>query len=76
MSRTHRVLILPSLIMGMVKRLWSKEAGSSKLIQEEEKESGRVSWRVYKLYVTEAWGWWFCDIKPKSISFLCFMLVL
>ncbi|XP_044973529.1 ABC transporter C family member 14-like [Hordeum vulgare subsp. vulgare] len=36
----------------------SKEAGSSKLIQEEEKESGRVSWHVYKLYVTQAWGWW------------------
>ncbi|XP_039819900.1 ABC transporter C family member 4-like [Panicum virgatum] len=36
----------------------NKEAGSSKLIQEEEKESGRVSWRVYKLYMTQAWGWW------------------
>jgi ATP-binding cassette subfamily C (CFTR/MRP) protein 1 len=36
----------------------SKEAGSSKLIEEEEKESGRVSWQVYKLYITEAWGWW------------------
>ncbi|KAG8064046.1 hypothetical protein GUJ93_ZPchr0004g38273 [Zizania palustris] len=36
----------------------TKEAGSSKLIQEEEKESGRVSWRVYKLYITQAWGWW------------------
>jgi ATP-binding cassette, subfamily C (CFTR/MRP), member 1 len=36
----------------------SKKAGSSKLIQEEETESGRVSWRVYKLYVTQAWGWW------------------
>jgi len=36
----------------------NKEAGSSKLIQEEEKESDRVSWRVYKLYMTQAWGWW------------------
>ncbi|KAL6650383.1 hypothetical protein ACP70R_009308 [Stipagrostis hirtigluma subsp. patula] len=36
----------------------NKEAGSSKLIQDEEKESGRVSWRVYKLYMTQAWGWW------------------
>ncbi|CAN6275258.1 unnamed protein product [Urochloa humidicola] len=36
----------------------NKEAGSSKLIHEEEKESGRVSWRVYKLYITQAWGWW------------------
>lgn len=36
----------------------SKEAGSSKIVQEEEKESGRVSWQVYKLYITQAWGWW------------------
>ncbi|KAF8666092.1 hypothetical protein HU200_053802 [Digitaria exilis] len=36
----------------------NKEAGSSKLIKEEEKESGRVSWRVYKLYMTQVWGWW------------------
>uniref|UniRef100_A0ACD5YZ98 Uncharacterized protein n=1 Tax=Avena sativa TaxID=4498 RepID=A0ACD5YZ98_AVESA len=36
----------------------SKEAGSSKIIQEEEKEIGRVSWGVYKLYITQAWGWW------------------
>lgn len=36
----------------------SKDSGSSKLIQEEEKETGRVSWRVYKLYMTQAWGWW------------------
>ncbi|RLM74168.1 MRP-like ABC transporter [Panicum miliaceum] len=36
----------------------NKETNSSKLIQEEERESGRVSWRVYKLYMTEAWGWW------------------
>ncbi|TVU04046.1 hypothetical protein EJB05_50394, partial [Eragrostis curvula] len=37
----------------------SKEAAcSSKLIQEEEKESGRVSWHVYKLYITETWGLW------------------
>ncbi|WVZ84039.1 hypothetical protein U9M48_031117, partial [Paspalum notatum var. saurae] len=33
------------------------EATTSKIIQEEERESGQVSWRVYKLYVTEAWGW-------------------
>ncbi|VAH25241.1 unnamed protein product [Triticum turgidum subsp. durum] len=36
----------------------SNEAGSSKLIEEEEKESGQVSWHVYKLYITQAWGWW------------------
>ncbi|XP_025825744.1 ABC transporter C family member 4-like isoform X2 [Panicum hallii] len=35
----------------------NKETNSSKLIQEEERESGQVSWRVYKLYMTEAWGW-------------------
>ncbi|KAG1365236.1 hypothetical protein COCNU_12G002360 [Cocos nucifera] len=34
------------------------EKGTSKLIEEEERESGHVSWRVYKLYITEAWGWW------------------
>lgn len=34
------------------------EAATSKIIQEEERESGQVSWRVYKLYMTEAWGWW------------------
>ncbi|KAJ6803539.1 ABC transporter C family member 14 isoform X2 [Iris pallida] len=32
--------------------------GSSKLIKEEERETGHVSWNVYKLYITEAWGWW------------------
>jgi ATP-binding cassette, subfamily C (CFTR/MRP), member 1 len=31
---------------------------TSKIIQEEERESGQVSWRVYKLYMTQAWGWW------------------
>ncbi|XP_010914443.1 ABC transporter C family member 14 [Elaeis guineensis] len=35
-----------------------KEKGTSKLIEEEERESGHVSWNVYKLYITEAWGWW------------------
>ncbi|KAH7655033.1 Xenobiotic-transporting ATPase protein [Dioscorea alata] len=34
------------------------EKGSSKLIKEEERETGHVSWSVYKTYVTEAWGWW------------------
>ena len=36
----------------------SNEAGSSKLIEEEETESGQVSWHAYKLYITQAWGWW------------------
>ncbi|EOA26457.1 hypothetical protein CARUB_v10022504mg [Capsella rubella] len=30
----------------------------SKLIQEEEREIGQVSLRVYKQYCTEAYGWW------------------
>ena len=35
----------------------SKE-GTSKLIKEEEKESGKVSLQNYKIYCTEAFGWW------------------
>ncbi|XP_020231729.1 ABC transporter C family member 4 [Cajanus cajan] len=31
---------------------------SSKLIKEEERETGKVSLHVYKLYCTEAFGWW------------------
>ncbi|KAI4365693.1 hypothetical protein MLD38_021658 [Melastoma candidum] len=34
------------------------EKGSSKLIKEEERETGKVSLNVYKLYCTEAYGWW------------------
>lgn len=32
--------------------------GTSKLIKEEERETGRISLGVYKVYVTEAFGWW------------------
>lgn len=32
--------------------------GDSKLIKEEERETGKVSLRVYKDYCTEAFGWW------------------
>ncbi|MED6173013.1 Multidrug resistance-associated protein 4 [Stylosanthes scabra] len=32
--------------------------GSSKLIKEEERETGKVSLHMYKLYLTEAFGWW------------------
>uniref|UniRef100_A0A1D1YTJ4 ABC transporter C family member 4 n=1 Tax=Anthurium amnicola TaxID=1678845 RepID=A0A1D1YTJ4_9ARAE len=32
--------------------------GPSKLIEEEQRETGHVSWKVYKQYATEAWGWW------------------
>ncbi|VFQ59625.1 unnamed protein product [Cuscuta campestris] len=31
---------------------------SSKLIKEEERETGTVGFHVYKLYCTEAFGWW------------------
>ena len=31
---------------------------SSKLIKEEERETGKVSLHMYKLYCTEAFGWW------------------
>ncbi|KAK7396885.1 hypothetical protein VNO78_18047 [Psophocarpus tetragonolobus] len=31
---------------------------SSKLIKEEERETGQVSLNIYKLYFTEAFGWW------------------
>ncbi|KAF8387849.1 hypothetical protein HHK36_026511 [Tetracentron sinense] len=34
------------------------EKGTSKLIEDEERETGHVSFRVYKLYFTEAFGWW------------------
>ncbi|KAF8401477.1 hypothetical protein HHK36_012416 [Tetracentron sinense] len=34
------------------------EKGTSKLIKDEERETGHVSLHVYKLYCTEAFGWW------------------
>ncbi|KAJ4750017.1 ABC transporter C family member 4 [Rhynchospora pubera] len=34
------------------------EVKSSRLIKEEERETGHVSLRIYKMYITEAWGWW------------------
>ena len=34
------------------------DKGTSKLIKEEEKETGKVSLHVYKVYCTEAYGWW------------------
>ncbi|XP_009608983.1 ABC transporter C family member 14 [Nicotiana tomentosiformis] len=36
----------------------TSDRGDSKLIKEEERETGKVSPRVYKLYITEAFGWW------------------
>lgn len=35
-----------------------KKKGTSKLIKEEERETGHVSWNVYVVYITQAWGWW------------------
>jgi ATP-binding cassette subfamily C (CFTR/MRP) protein 1 len=46
-GKGEKVLVAPDI-----------EAATSKIIREEERESGQVSWRVYKLYMTEAWGWW------------------
>ncbi|CAN4093074.1 unnamed protein product [Withania somnifera] len=36
----------------------TSDRGESKLIKEEERETGQVSLRVYKQYITEAFGWW------------------
>nr|QGP74111.1 ABCC transporter [Sedum alfredii] len=35
-----------------------KSKEGSKLIKEEERETGRISTNVYKVYCTEAYGWW------------------
>ncbi|GMJ01076.1 ATP-binding cassette C14, multidrug resistance-associated protein 10 [Hibiscus trionum] len=32
--------------------------GDSKLIKDEQRETGKVSLQVYKMYCTEAFGWW------------------
>ncbi|KAK8588237.1 hypothetical protein V6N12_022692 [Hibiscus sabdariffa] len=34
------------------------DKGDSKLIKDEERETGKVSLHVYKMYCTEAFGWW------------------
>lgn len=36
----------------------NSQKGTSKLIEDEEKESGQVSFEVYKAYITQAYGWW------------------
>lgn len=36
----------------------NSQKGTSKLIEDEERETGRVSLEVYKQYSTEAFGWW------------------
>ncbi|CAA7388821.1 unnamed protein product [Spirodela intermedia] len=35
-----------------------KGKGTAKLIEAEQRETGHIGWRVYKMYATEAWGWW------------------
>lgn len=34
------------------------QKGTSNIIEDEEKESGKVSFEVYKAYITQAYGWW------------------
>ncbi|RLN23764.1 ABC transporter C family member 14-like [Panicum miliaceum] len=34
------------------------EKASARLIKDEQRESGHVSFAVYKQYMTQAWGWW------------------
>lgn len=46
------------------------EQGTSELVKEEEKETGKVSLSVYKEYCTEAYGWWGVAII-LLLSFLC-----
>ncbi|KAH9605939.1 hypothetical protein KSS87_015898 [Heliosperma pusillum] len=47
----------------------NSEKGGSKLINDEGRETGKVSLRVYKEYCTEAYGWW------GVATFLIFSLV-
>ncbi|XP_074278015.1 ABC transporter C family member 4-like [Silene latifolia] len=47
----------------------NSEKGEAKLINEEGRETGKVSLRVYKEYCTEAFGWW------GVAAFLTFSLV-
>ncbi|CAN4113549.1 unnamed protein product [Withania somnifera] len=35
-----------------------QQKGSSKLIDDEERETGHINFDVYKQYCTEAFGWW------------------
>ncbi|XAR61328.1 Xenobiotic-transporting ATPase [Bertholletia excelsa] len=34
------------------------DKGASKLIKDEERETGKVNFQVYRQYCTEAFGWW------------------
>ncbi|CAI0389110.1 unnamed protein product [Linum tenue] len=37
---------------------FSSEDDYSKLIEEEEKETGHITWELYTQYCTKAYGWW------------------
>lgn len=50
-----------------------KEVASSRLIKEEQRETGHVSFKVYKMYMTEAWGWW-GPLIVLGTDFFCFIL--
>ncbi|XP_042517600.1 ABC transporter C family member 14-like [Macadamia integrifolia] len=47
----------PNGVNGSVEQSKS-EKGNSKLIKDEERETGQVNLQVYKIYCTEAFGWW------------------
>ncbi|KAG9140525.1 hypothetical protein Leryth_022142 [Lithospermum erythrorhizon] len=47
-----------SLPKDISKEKSKSDEGTSKLIKEEERETGKVSLEVYKMYCTEAYGWW------------------
>ena len=32
--------------------------GTAKIVEEEQRETGHVSWKVYWLYITKAYGWY------------------
>lgn len=42
--------------------------GTSKLIKEEERQTGRISFNVYKVYLTEAYGWWSVIVVFTNVS--------
>lgn len=48
------------------------DKGSSKLIEDEERETGRVSLSVYKQYSTEVYGW--CGITAVMLTSILWQL--
>ncbi|KAK9281855.1 hypothetical protein L1049_004761 [Liquidambar formosana] len=55
-QRTHNHVEANGENKSLVRSKSNKE--TSKLIKDEERETGKVSMHVYKMYVTEAFGWW------------------